>query len=178
MLMLKAAWLYGNDALPWHGTASAASETGPVGTSGCPRSQQFPFAFPSVHPSHNSLLKWLWRFPSHLPPLNHHIVTKTKDPGWVFLLRWIFGKWAGSCEHECYEVQLPSHKAFSWSSCSSQLCLIQRFGCSYFMATSLTVAFASWCWVLCFQHPPPIFGKFLFIIQVPGKPVWFWCILP
>lgn len=29
-----------------------------------------------------------------------------------FFLRWIFGKWADSGEHKCYEVQLPSHKAF------------------------------------------------------------------
>lgn len=50
-----------------------------------------------------------------------------------FFLRWIFGKWADSFEHECDELQLPSHKAFSWSSCSSQLCLIQRLGHSYFV---------------------------------------------
>lgn len=56
MLMLKVAQIYGNDAL---GTASAALETGPVGTSVSPHSQQFPFAFSYVYPSQNSLLKWL-----------------------------------------------------------------------------------------------------------------------
>lgn len=70
------------------------------------------------------------------PPSPHPVRTEChwgKRARLGFFLRWIFGKWADSFEHKCYELQLPSHKAFSWSSCSSQLCLIQRFGCSYFM---------------------------------------------
>lgn len=61
--------------------------------------------------------------------------SEAKEPGWLFFLDGFLAneKTVLSTNVLNCSCQLPSHKAFSWSSCSSQLCLIQRFGCSYFV---------------------------------------------
>lgn len=156
-------------------SASAALDAGPAGTSASPRAQQFSFAFSHAYSLHNSLLKWISHSTSHLSLHNRypseHRSSWRENSQCGFLLRWIFGKWADSLEHKCYEVPLPSHKAFSfsWSDCSSQPCLIQRFWCNCLMmsassrATSLRLSSlpcCSWQVLLVLPASSSYFGNY------------------
>ena len=186
--MLKVARVYANDALQYEqsiGLCCFRHRTGrdrciPMLTALCP------FAFSHAYSLPNSLLKWI----SHSTSLlSHHNRYPSEDrSSWRensrcgFFLRWIFGKWADGLEHKCYEVQLPSHKAFSfsWSACSSQPCLIQRFWCSYLTMSAssrttslipLSLQCCSWYVLFVLPASSSYFWKLLFIILVSGWPV-------
>lgn len=141
MFMLRVVWVYANDALQYEQGISLCCFRHRTGRDQCipMLAAQFPFAFSHAYSLHNSLLKRISHSTSYLPPRNRY--PSEDRSSWrensqcVFFLRWIFGKRADSLEHKCYEVQLPSHKAFSfsWSACSSQPCLIQSFRCGYLM---------------------------------------------
>lgn len=157
-------------------TASAAFNAGWAVTSASPSSQHsFPLSFPtytvctirSLHGPHS---------PSTIPLPTTDTRQRTDHREWkiasmVFFLRWIFGKRAGTLEHTCsYEVQLPSHKAFSFSRSAPLSPLWSRD----FRAA------ASWCLCplepchlcchlfcvvadrlcLCFHHPPPVLENY------------------
>lgn len=104
------------------------------------------FAFSHVYSLHNSILKWISHSTSHLSPNSRYPSEDRSSPRensqCIFFLRWIFGKQGGGLGPKCYEVQLPSHKAFSFSrsACSSQSCLLQRFWCSYLRKSASSIA--------------------------------------
>lgn len=177
MLMLKVSQIYGNDALPWQGMPllpQRQNQQGPV----------YPHALSSFH-----LL-----FPMCIPHTIHSLNGSDVPPAtslptivigqrarMAFFLRWIFGKWEDSFEHKCFELQLPVAKSqgifliFMLLSALSDTEIWVQLLCdaAFPRDALLAVTFASWHWIFCFQHPPSISGKFLFILQVPGEPVWF-----
>lgn len=120
--------------------ASAALKTGLVGTSASPRIQHsFHLLFSmrilcTIHSLNGSLIPPAISRPTTDTPSEDRS-SRRENSQCGFFLRWIFGKRADSLEHRCCEMQLPSHKAFSfsWSACSFQPCLIQRLRCSYLM---------------------------------------------
>lgn len=188
MFMLKVAWVYANDALQYEEGIGLCCFRPRTGRDQCipMLTAQFPFAFSHAYSLHNSLLKWISHSTSRLFPHNRYPSedrsSRRENSQCGFFLRWIFGKRADSLEHKCYEVQLPSHKAFSfsWSACSSQPCLIQRFWCCYLMnsassrATSLRLSSlpcCSWLVLLVLTASSSCFWKLLFIILVSGWPV-------
>lgn len=176
--MLKVAWAYANDALQYEqgfGLCCFKHRTGRDQYIPTPTAQ-FPFAFFHAYSLHNSLLKWISHSTSHLSPHNRYPSedrsSRRENSQCGFFLRWIFGKWADSLEHRCCEMQLPSHKAFSfsWSTCSFQACLIQRLWCSYLMmsvpsrAMSLrlpSLPCCSWYVLLVLPAPSSYFWKLL-----------------
>lgn len=154
---------------------SAAFDWGLAGTSSSPGSKcSFHLSIPMC-----ILCKIRSLNGSHIPPTipipttdtrqrtDHH---EWKGASVVLFLRWIFGKWADSLEYAwSYEVQLPSHKPFSFSW-SAPLILLWYRGFS---------TAASWClwffttqvleWVLVLPLLQPALAAVRGRQRLPGR---------